>query len=236
VTRFLVVAALKEELAPLRRARRRGALPESVALLETGDGAIRAAQALDRRLSADEPLPDVVIITGFCGALVPSLSRGEVVSATDLISTDADPPARMQPDGAWTARADSRGARRARFCCSRPLVSDRASRAALHDRTGADVVDLESVALARVAAAHDRPFIVIRAITDSIDDELHPLVLAAMRPDGSVSKAAVIGAAILRPWHLPGLLRLAAAARRAAEAAWVHVSRLVRSQGDPADA
>jgi adenosylhomocysteine nucleosidase len=78
-------------------------------------------------------------------------------------------------------------------------------------------VDLETGAVARVAAAHGLPFAVLRAICDPAERDLPPAALVALNARGAIGLARVAGSLIAWPGQVPALLRLAAdaaAARR----------------------
>ena len=220
MSRPLIVAALKEELAPLRR--KPPIAPATLRVL--GDGAPTATDALVATLDALPSPPGVVLVAGFCGALDPAFERGRVVAITRMVAHDRDGV--PEPDPNWTARLEAAGAQIATLSSARGLISGRAERLALGRLTGAQVVDLESAALARVCAERSLPFAVLRVVSDALDDDLHPHVLAAARADGSVSRAGVIVRTLATPWEVPSLLRFA---RRAATSARRAADVLVRA-------
>jgi len=84
-----VVFALEREAAPFRKLAR--GLPR-VSISVSGVGHANAREAANRLLM-ETPVPNLVIAAGFCGALVPTLRVGDIVTspriftATHLIST-----------------------------------------------------------------------------------------------------------------------------------------------------
>jgi adenosylhomocysteine nucleosidase len=84
VPRVLILFALEREAAPLRRLAR--GLPH-VKVHATGVGRKAAGEAT-KRLLAQEPLPALVIAAGFCGALVPALRVGDVVTSPRIFTAD----------------------------------------------------------------------------------------------------------------------------------------------------
>jgi adenosylhomocysteine nucleosidase len=78
----VVLFALEREAAPFRRAARGW---DCVRIHVTGVGRRRARAAAERALTS--PPPRLVIAAGFCGALVPDLRVGDVVSDR-IISVD----------------------------------------------------------------------------------------------------------------------------------------------------
>jgi adenosylhomocysteine nucleosidase len=83
-----------------------------------------------------------------------------------------------------------------------------ADKAATFRNTGAAAVDMESAAVAEIAANHKLPFIAVRVIVDTAADVLPRAVVAASRA-GRVRFARLIGGLILAPREIVGLIRLA---------------------------
>jgi hypothetical protein len=94
-------------------------------------------------------------------------------------------------------------------------VASVAAKSALYAATRAAAVDMESAAVARAAARHGLPFAILRAIADPAQRPLPPAALVAMRADGGVDLAAVLGALARSPGQLPALVRLGLDSRRA---------------------
>ena len=70
------------------------------------------------------------------------------------------------------------------------------------------IVDMESTAIAGVCARRGLPFLIVRSITDLLDEDL-PLNFNLYRgEDGRVVSARVVKAALLRPRALSGLMEL----------------------------
>ncbi len=76
--------------------------------------------------------------------------------------------------------------------------------------TGAAAVDLESWAVAQVAARHELPFAVLRAVCDPAQRSLPRVALAAVGPEGRVRALRMLAALLVHPADLPGLVALAA--------------------------
>jgi adenosylhomocysteine nucleosidase len=87
------------------------------------------------------------------------------------------------------------------------------SAAAKHDlwkTSGAAAVDLESGAVASVAAQHGLPFAVLRTICDPAHRDLPPAALAALDRGGAIGLLRVLASLLARPAQFRGLLALAA--------------------------
>jgi hypothetical protein len=91
---------------------------------------------------------------------------------------------------------------------STQAIDTPAEKAAALRRTGAAAVDMESAAVAEVAAKHHLPFIAVRVIVDTAADFLPRAVVAASRA-GRVRFGRLIGGLILAPREIAALLRLA---------------------------
>jgi adenosylhomocysteine nucleosidase len=106
------------------------------------------------------------------------------------------------------------------------IVASAAAKIALFRSTQAGAVDLESGAVALVAARHRIPFAVLRAICDPAERDLPPAALIAPDRNGAIALARVIGSIFTRPKQLPALPALAADAMAARRALREAVSRL----------
>ena len=77
-------------------------------------------------------------------------------------------------------------------------------------------VDMEAATVARLAAAHDLHFSAIKAISDTLHEEL-PDMNPFVRPDGSFATARFAARMALRPQHWRGLALFGRQATSAAE-------------------
>ncbi len=223
-----VVCALPEEAGPLvghwglRPARIEG-LPAwrgecpggSVLMVRAGAGAAAAPQGLDRALaSASE-----VLFTGLAGALTPDLATGDRVLAAALAGAAlprvgghelADPrPERRQ---ALLAA----GAREGVFVTSPTIVARARDKRELGARFGAGetaVVDMESGRWAALANRAEVPYVVLRVVSDTLDESLPGPVARAVDRRGRLSRGRVLAAALARPWTVPALVEFRARAR-----------------------
>jgi len=87
-------------------------------------------------------------------------------------------------------------------------IDDVAGKAAAFIRTGAVAVDMESSAVAAIAADHGIPFIAIRVIVDTAADELPQAAVEAMQ-SGRVRISRLILGIVRRPRDVAALMRLA---------------------------
>ncbi|CAA7620137.1 nucleoside phosphorylase [Magnetospirillum sp. SS-4] len=162
------------------------------------------AEALARRM-ADEGAEALASI-GIAGGLDPSLSPGAVIVAAGVETADAV----FETDAAWTGRllALLPQARHGLVAGADTVAASPADKAALFGRRGALAVDMESGAVAKVAAERRLPFAVIRSVADPYDRSLPPSAMAGLDEDGSTRLLAVMAGLLRRPGDLGGLIRV----------------------------
>jgi nucleoside phosphorylase len=121
-----------------------------VRILHTGVGADAARIAIEQALCEAKILPELVLVSGFAGALVPELAVGGIVTGEGT-------------RGAW---------RRVNFAQSEKVLATADAKRAFRERTGADVVDMETDAIREVCATAGVPATPIRAISDGANEDL----------------------------------------------------------------
>lgn len=95
-----------------------------------------------------------------------------------------------------------------------PLTGTKAKQD-LAQATGACAVDMESAAVAAVAAAADIPFIAVRAIVDPLQFSPPEALLGAVYPDGGINPMRLMALILKRSVHLTTLLQMGAGMRAA---------------------
>jgi nucleoside phosphorylase len=217
---LVVLCPLREEAAALRArldgrtaagriagtAAWRGRLAgRPTVLCVTGDGpsAARAAEAATAGAAG-------VIIAGVGGGLSPDLRRARVVVASELY--DDIGGGRAVPAHA-EALARAAGAIAAPVVTAGAIVTGPAQRRALAEgwEPPPAVADLESWPMSAAAREAGVPWAVLRAVSDTAADTLPAFLEASRGPEGSLRRGRVAASALLRPWTLPALLRLAGA-------------------------
>lgn len=189
-------------IAEARLARRLGPVATSGG---TAAGAHSAAQELVRQGAR------ALVSFGICGALDPVLRPGDLISAETVIVNDcafkADPALTL-----WL------GGRSGTALDSPVIVASADTKRRLRRSTAADVVDMESGAVARVAASDGLPFAILRAVCDPADFSLPRVACLPLTRSGRVRPISVTYALASRPAELGDVVRLArhaANARRA---------------------
>lgn len=152
---------------------------------------------------------------GFAGALCRSLGPGTLILPESIRS------GRLLPvDTSWRGRLLQQlppdlNVSGGILAASRNVVSTAARKSDLAGATGACAVDMESGAVAEVAAHAGLPFLAVRAISDPVDFSPPQVLLNAVRPDGSAQFASLLQLVLRRSLTLGTLLRLAAGSRAA---------------------
>jgi adenosylhomocysteine nucleosidase len=158
---------------------------------------------------------------GMAGGLDPSLPAGTICLPTRVLAASG---ASFGTDHHWREAVGAAIAARRRVVDGTLLTTlqalhDIAGKAAAFQATGALAVDMESAAVAEVAAKRRLPFIAVRVIVDTAGDALPGAVLAASSgTGGQVSVPRLLQALLGAPGDLVPLLRLAQRYRAAIRA------------------
>jgi adenosylhomocysteine nucleosidase len=172
-----------------------------------------------------------IISIGVAGGLAPGLRPGHWVVASGV--WDAGEAVPTDPD--WTDWLTCRLPRAARglLLGADGMAVTAAQKAALHQTTGADAIDMESHVAARIARRHRLPFVAARVISDAAHRTLPPAARVGMRPDGRMDLPAVLRSLLAEPWQLPALIRTGVEAERGFQALLRGHRRLGPGLGGP---
>ena len=189
----------------------------------TGLGIRRAADTARRAMQSLSP--DLVIATGLAGALSDELRPGDLVLADRLIldgedtesaqRTIAIPPADLARFRA-ALEADRLAFSTGSILTAARILKDGAAKRGAGARTGALAVDMESAAIAAEAHRLGLRFACVRAVLDTVDEEIVGAELAG--PDGEVRPLAAASFVLRNPAALVGLARLMRSLNRATAA------------------
>ncbi len=203
-----IVCALHSE-APRRRQ-----LSADAVLAVSGPGRENARRAAEA-LAAEHRLAGLISL-GFAGALAPWLHVGDVVVDTcvprwhELASQHAIPGRVITVD---------------------TVIRSRAEREQLLQTTGALVVDMESDAVADVAARNSLPFAAIRAVTDTPQRDLVIDWELCRRSNGSFRLLAVLRQALVSAEGIAEIRQLWYASRLASRQLGLFVAELLSDHG-----
>lgn len=235
-----LIAAMPEEIRPLLRRigpvtrEKLGAFKSyrfsgntrEIRLIESGMGPEKSAAATRTLIAAVHP--ELVVNFGFCGAVTPGLAVGDIVVA-ERILLNRDRLFSEQP-GLATAKSDeiaeflagilreetfrvSRGT----FITAAQIKSKREMAALLPAGTTNPVLEMESAAVALVAAREKVPITALRAVSDGAEEELGFSIEEFADREMNIRLGKVILTVARKPWIMPQLLRLAKNSRRAGE-------------------
>lgn len=203
-----VVVALPGEARPLARLRSLGQaeLAGGGRLMLAGMGPSRAG-ATARRLAASGV--DGLISWGTAAALAPGLAPGDLVLAQTVCSAEGKI---FHTDPVWRELLRSRLQGRVTIndgllTESRGLLVDIAAKQLRHRATGAVASDMESAAIAAVAAQHGLPMLVVRVIVDDATMVLPPAARVAVSETGALQPLSLARSLLGRPASMHMQLR-----------------------------
>jgi adenosylhomocysteine nucleosidase len=217
-----IVAALAAEARPLGVTRRELRQP-----IELADGALlmlsgvgpAAARDGARRLAAAGV--GALLSWGMAGALDPVLAPGTLIVPAEVVSPDGVLYATARE---WRERVSCAIPATQPLCAGRLLTAAEAlgsleAKSLAFRRTAAVAVDMESSAIAEIAAAARLPFLAVRAIVDGASDPVPRAALTALTPGtDSLHIGRVLAALVRAPGELPALIRLGGSYRSARRA------------------
>lgn len=168
---------MRIEHAPIRRGLRDSGIPEELAqVLQIGIGRAAVERALRSSLRDHAGIRGV-IVAGVCGGLRHTEPVPRIASVVDRNgrswSVGSDGWALNRPASA--ADGHDRGVR---LVGVDELIPGPAEKRALAAETGADIVDMESHALAALCDSRGWPWAVVRGVSDTPDETLPEEVLA----------------------------------------------------------
>jgi nucleoside phosphorylase len=209
---------MREELAPLlalTAVERRGKIDSCdvawgtlagapVVIARTGEGQVmaeRGSAALLKEVPARR-----LLVVGISGGLTPDLEPGALIVGRQVLQDGKAAPA---PDGAWTAAAlRMDGAAGGTLITTREILCTVACKTAAREQLGGPgpaAVDLETAVHARAAVAAGVPWLAVRAVCDTADEDL-PIDFNRFRDDqGRVQRDRIMYHAMSHPSVVRGL-------------------------------
>ncbi len=168
-----------------------------VAVVLSGPGKSAARRGAELLIAGHRPR--WIVSAGFAGGLDPALARNDLVLPREVIDLEQNliPIADDLP-----ALPGARPAGGRLLTVDRVIVRS-AEKAELRRSYGADLVDMESSALAALARERSLRFLSIRVISDDASAELAPEVARLLSHSGSYR----VGVAMRAIWHRPSALK-----------------------------
>jgi adenosylhomocysteine nucleosidase len=168
-----------------------------VAVAVAGVGRPAARRAAGVLLAGHRP--SWMIAAGFAGALDQALARNDVIWPAEII----DPEGRRFPVGLpESLGADCARARGRLLTVDRPIL-EAAEKAELHRSSRAELVDMESSAVAAACAERLVRFLALRVVSDDARSDLPREVATLLTRSGSYR----VGAALRAIWNRPSSLK-----------------------------
>jgi adenosylhomocysteine nucleosidase len=173
-----------------------------VALLGVGKSAARNRL---NELLATGSRPARIVVAGFAGGLRRGLAVGDVLMAAEVID---------EVGGKW--KMDCPSDRSGRVLTCEKMISEPLRKRELNAEHQADVVDMESSAVAEICRQAGISFGCIRVISDDVDTRLSQCLMALVE-SGRVTVWRVIKLLLRSPRLIFELIRLARHTRSAGE-------------------
>ena len=253
-SRICIIGAIGEEIAGIKQRLRIGHkhrlgkttvfagkwLGHEVFLVRSGIGMVRAEASLSA--VCQQFSPALIISIGFAGGLDARLKSGDLLIAEKVIALSGDSSrnfAKAQSTAEETLALDlvDRALRLAgpmAACAYRgvlltvdaPILGPEQKRAA-GKLYSAQAVDMETFALARFARENGTPFLSVRAVSDTVDQELMDLS-GLVGEGGEVSKLKAGWHVVTHPGSMKGMLALGQVAKKACANLADFVSRFIQ--------
>lgn len=165
-----VVFALREEVKPILKTTFQG---QSVILHKTGMGMANAQEEMGRLIEAHHPR--AILSVGYAGAAQPELKAGDLILPTSILSETSSNHFRPDPDlleKTKEAFEENRISYREGPLVTVRNVAQKETKKQWGQK-GILAIDMESAALIAVSIKNRIPFVSLRVIFDTLDDDLN---------------------------------------------------------------
>jgi hypothetical protein len=178
------------------------------------------ARTAARRLAARQI--EGLVVLGISGALNPGLEIGDLVVPDSVVLAAWGGPADIRPLSTELTHCfrtclakTGRRVQGGRLVTSRRPAASAFEKRLLHREWGGAAVDMETWAVAEVAAQAGIPVAVLRAVSDRAQDDIPPAVLGWINARGAPQPAVILSSLARHPTLMFSLLRLRKNMRRA---------------------
>jgi adenosylhomocysteine nucleosidase len=206
-----IVVALPEELSTLTSKKiDKGCcvfITDNIVLAYSGAGADNARTASELLIAQGATC---LISWGCAAALSETLNPGDLVLPDTLIDTESN---QIGIRSDWHSHARnllsaSIKIHSGSLAESLNIVATGNDKKHLHTQTGAVALDMESIAVAKIARQHSLPFLAIRAIADPVNMDLPKAINHSLNNEGDIMLGKLLLFIALHPAELPGLIKL----------------------------
>ena len=151
-----------------------------------------------------------LISWGCSAALSPSLRQGDLILADKLLDSDH---MIMDVNADWhnyskNLLSQSLIVHTGNLVESKSIVSSSKDKNQLYSKTGAIALDMESIAIAKVARQNALPFLAIRVIVDPANMNLPNAISYSLNEQGDIVMSKLLLFLALHPFELIGLIKL----------------------------
>ncbi len=211
MSRIGIIAALPAEAKCLHRKKLKVGLPveiqQDVFLCLSGIG-YESALLAAKKLSSLKV--GALVSWGVAGAIDRSVNSGDIVLANTIINENN----RYSVSKGWLNRVSGQLQSASLFATaditsSKNMCASIADKQHLLQKTGALAVDMESAAIAEIAAINNLDLLVIRAISDNADTAIPEAVLKHTNNLGQPRIFNFMRSCILKPGQIPEIASLA---------------------------
>lgn len=221
---ILAIAPMEIERSALAHALQAAGLAGSVEVLRSGVGRERIVATLEAAAGRRRRPPRMVILAGCAGALT-DVPLNHAAPITRVVSESGQSwtPTRTDPHPTGPA---------ATLLAVDRLIDQPSEKRALHARTGASLVDMESHALAEWCERRGWPWAVARGVSDGPDHRVPGIVLSWLNPDGTSRAGKAAADLAIRPWLWGQITTLVRHTGRATALAGAQAARLAQAALD----
>jgi adenosylhomocysteine nucleosidase len=209
-----IVVALPEELSTLTSTKlTKGSsrfINNNVLVIYSGTGPINASSAAEHLISQGATK---LISWGCAAALSETLKPGDLILVNELIATEENKATPLSVNAHWHQHTSELLATFVKVNCgglaeSKSIVSSSEHKKKIHTNTNAVALDMESIAIAKVANQHSLPFLAIRVIADPVEMSLPLAITHSINQHGDVVLSKLLAYLAWHPRELLGLIRL----------------------------
>ncbi|HYA85806.1 MAG TPA: hypothetical protein VEI57_01920 [Nitrospirota bacterium] len=215
--------------------------PCDVIIVQTGVSVVNVETAFRRVLQ--ECRPDIVLSAGFGGALYEDAGIGDIVWSSRAFLMEGKKAGQHEhlmedevPDSPLGRRIGEKlrektSAREGRIVTLSELIAKSKIKGMIPGDFPFPVCDMETFYLARLSHQNRLPFLAVRSITDRLNEDIPPELLAVTDVTGRYHFSRALGLLLAKPKLIPASIRLGRNALRASKNLGMVVDSLVEILG-----
>ena len=205
-----ILVALPDEISSISSKKiRKGeciSLNENTLLILSGAGQKNATQASQKLLDNGA---ERLISWGCAAALAPNLKAGDLIIPLYLLSADKQ---RLSIESDWLQHCLKQlkplNPNSGLLIESENIISQSTEKQMLYQETSGIALDMESVALVKVAQTNNCPALVIRCIADPVSMNLPKAISYALNQAGDIVLSQLLRFLLTHPNEIPHLIKL----------------------------